>query len=80
MIAATKGVQDGEKAIAAAKGFAWTSPRGNMKIDATTRDLFQDIYARQVAKDPASGKLFNKEIKTNPLQPDYGREGVLVPD
>jgi len=80
MIAATKGAQDGDKAIAAAKGFAWTSPRGNMKIDATTRDLFQDINVRQVAKDPASGKLFNKEIKTYPLQPDYGREGVLMPN
>ena len=79
MIAATKGVADGDKAIAAAKGLAWTSPRGAMKIDPAMRDLTQDIYVRRVERDPATGKLFNLEVKTYPLQPDFGREGTPLP-
>lgn len=79
MIAATKGLKDGDKAIAAAKALSWVSPRGNMKIDPVTRDLVQDIYVREVARDPATGKLFNREIKTYPMQPDYGREGSIKP-
>lgn len=79
MIAATKGVKDGDKAMAAAKTLSWVSPRGNMKVDPVTRDLVQDIYVREVARDPATGKLFNKEIKTFALQPDFGREGSIKP-
>jgi branched-chain amino acid transport system substrate-binding protein len=77
MIAATKGIKDGDKAMAAAKALSWVSPRGKMKIDPATRDLVQDIYVREVVRDSGTGKLFNREIKTYPLQPDYGREGSI---
>ncbi len=79
MVAATKGAADGDKAVAAVKGMAWTSPRGAVKIDPVTRDFVQDIYVRRVERDPASKQLVNREIKTYPLQPDYGREGTPLP-
>ena len=79
MVAATKGVADGDKAVAAVKGLAWTSPRGSVKIDPTTRDFVQDIYVRRVERDPVTKTLINQEIRTYPLQPDYGRAGTPLP-
>jgi branched-chain amino acid transport system substrate-binding protein len=54
------------------KGLSWESPRGPVTIDAKSRDLIQNIYIREVAKD-ATGALYNREIKTYEAQPDYGR-------
>lgn len=71
MIAATAGKQDAEKAVAAVKGLAWTSPRGPVSIDASTRHITQTIYLREVAAD-ASGKLVNKEIASFANQGDPG--------
>jgi branched-chain amino acid transport system substrate-binding protein len=78
MIEATHGKKDGDAAIAAAKGYAFESPRGPVKIDPQTRDWIQNVYVRRVEKD-ANGKLYNKELAVFPMQPDYGRSGTPVP-
>ncbi|MCI2808121.1 ABC transporter substrate-binding protein [Eoetvoesiella caeni] len=58
MIEATGGKNDGDKAIASAKGFAWESPRGPVSIDPETREIVQNIYMRRVEK-VADGALGN---------------------
>ena len=63
MIDATKGARDPEGAMKAARGLAWESPRGPVKIDEKTRQLTENIYIRMVQKD-AMGVLYNKEVKT----------------
>jgi branched-chain amino acid transport system substrate-binding protein len=78
MIEATKGEKDGPKAIAAARGLKWESPRGPVEIDPKTRDFLQNVYLRVVEKD-AKGQLYNKEILAYPMQPDYGRAGHPIP-
>jgi branched-chain amino acid transport system substrate-binding protein len=65
MLKATDGKRDGDKAIAAIKGYHWMSPRGPVSIDAKTRDIVQNIYIRKVVKG-SDGKLFNKEFETIP--------------
>jgi len=76
MVEATKGQRDPAKALAAAKGWQWESPRGPLKIDAQSRELVQNVYVRVVEKD-ASGRLRNREIKTYEMQPDHGRSAAL---
>lgn len=71
MIEATGGKQDAEKAVEAVKGLSWTSPRGPVSIDPESRHITQNIYLREVAKDPA-GKFYNKEIQTFEKQGDPG--------
>ena len=56
----TNGSSDGEQLVAAMKGQSWTSPRGPMTIDATTRDVVQTVYLRRVER--VDGKLFNVEF------------------
>ncbi len=72
MIEVTKGAKDGDKAVQAAKGFAWKSPRGNVQIDAKSRDLIQDIHIRRVAE--VAGTVANEGIKVFEKQPDWGRQ------
>lgn len=55
MIKATGGKNDGDKAIAAVKGFAWESPRGPVSIDPNTREIIQNIYMRRVEKVAGGG-------------------------
>ena len=76
MVEATGGQKDGAKAIASVKGFAWESPRGPVKIDATSRELIQNVYMRVIDRDEA-GKLRNKEFLTFDNQPDHGRSAEL---
>jgi branched-chain amino acid transport system substrate-binding protein len=58
----TKGDTDGTKLVEAMKGLAWVSPRGPMSIDATTRDITQNVYVREVKK--VDGQLYNVEFAT----------------
>ncbi|HTE81069.1 MAG TPA: ABC transporter substrate-binding protein, partial [Reyranella sp.] len=60
----TNGDTNGEKLIAAMKGFAWESPRGPISIDPDTRDIVQNIYIRKVEK--VGGELYNVEFATIP--------------
>jgi branched-chain amino acid transport system substrate-binding protein len=53
---------DGAKMLAAAKGYAWESPRGPMKIDPKTRETIQNIYITKVGK--VDGRLMNVPFKT----------------
>lgn len=62
---------DGVKAVAAAKGMEWESPRGPVKIDPVSRSVVQNVYIRRVEKGP-DGKLINKEFATVPNVPDVG--------
>ena len=69
MIKAAKG--DGPKAIEAAKGLSWESPRGPLKLDPETRHVIQNVYIRRVEKDQ-QGRLVNKEFDKVELVPDLG--------
>lgn len=62
MIHGSGGKKDGEKAMAAIKGYSWSSPRGPMTIDAQTREPTQNVYIRRVVKE--NGTLYNKTIYT----------------
>jgi branched-chain amino acid transport system substrate-binding protein len=41
---------DGDKAVAALKGWKFASPRGPISIDPETRDIVQNIYVQKVVK------------------------------
>jgi branched-chain amino acid transport system substrate-binding protein len=56
----TGGDTDGEKLVAAMKGMAWTSPRGPMSIDPSTRDVIQTVYIRKV--EMRDGHYWNIEF------------------
>lgn len=62
---------DGVKAIEAAKGMEWESPRGPVKMDPVSRTVVQNVYLRRVEKG-ADGKLVNREFATVPNVPDLG--------
>ncbi|HEX4112366.1 MAG TPA: ABC transporter substrate-binding protein [Stellaceae bacterium] len=72
MLKATGGQRDGDKMMAAIKGYHWMSPRGPVSIDAKTRDIVQNIYIRKVVKE--NGVLFNKEFETIPNVHDQWHE------
>lgn len=52
---------DGDKLVEAMKGMAWTSPRGPMSIDPTTRDPIQTVYVRKV--EMVDGKPWSIEFE-----------------
>ncbi len=68
----TGGDATGDKFMAAAKGIAWTSPRGPVSIDPQTRDIVQTIYIRKVEK--VNGKLQNMEFESIPNVKDPGKQ------
>jgi len=68
----TGGDATGDKFLAAAKGMAWTSPRGPISIDPVTRDIVQTIYIRKVEK--VAGKLQNVEFENVPNFKDPGKQ------
>lgn len=68
----TGGDASGDKFMAAAKGMAWTSPRGPISIDAQTRDIVQTIYIRKVEK--VNGKLQNVEFDQVANLKDPGKQ------
>jgi branched-chain amino acid transport system substrate-binding protein len=67
---ATKGA-GGEPLLAAMKGQLFESPRGQVLIDAQTRDIVQDIYIRKVEKK--DGQLYNVEFDVQKGVKDPGK-------
>jgi branched-chain amino acid transport system substrate-binding protein len=65
------GDADGDKAMAALKGYKWISPRGPVMIDPETRDIVQTVYIRKVEKK--DGKLANVEFDKIPDVKDPGK-------
>ena len=66
----TKGA-GGEALLAAMKGQLFESPRGQVLIDAQTRDIVQDIYVRKVER--VGGELFNVEFDVQKAVKDPGK-------
>jgi branched-chain amino acid transport system substrate-binding protein len=64
----TKGDASPDKIMEALKGLSFESPRGPITIDATTRDIVQNIYLRRVEKK--NGVLQNVEFSTVPMVKD----------
>ncbi len=59
-IKATGGKLDGEKAVAALKGWKFESPRGPIQIDPQTRDIIMNEYLSQAAFE--NGRVVQKNI------------------
>jgi branched-chain amino acid transport system substrate-binding protein len=66
----TKGA-GGEALLAAMKGQIFESPRGQILIDAQTRDIVQDIYTRKVERK--DGQLWNVEFDVQKAVKDPGK-------
>ncbi len=70
---ATKGA-GGDALLAAMKGQLFESPRGQVLIDAQTRDIVQDIYIRKVERVPSMGNgLYNVEFDVIKAVKDPGK-------
>ncbi len=60
-VQALKGKVEGDKAVAALKGWKFDSPRGPILIDPDTRDIIMNEYLSEVVRGP-DGKLHQKQI------------------
>ena len=69
---ATKGKGGGDALLAAMKGQVFESPRGQVLIDAQTRDIVQDVYLRKVEKK--NGQLYNVEFDVIKAVKDPGKD------
>lgn len=67
---ATRGA-GGEALVNAMKGQIFESPRGQVLIDAQTRDIVQDVYLRKVER--VNGKLYNVEFDVEKFVKDPGK-------
>jgi branched-chain amino acid transport system substrate-binding protein len=73
VIKATGGKVDGDKAMAVLRGWKNPdSPRGEIMIDADTRDIVQHVYIRRV--ETVGDKLVNTEFETLPMTKDPWKE------
>jgi branched-chain amino acid transport system substrate-binding protein len=61
----------GEPLMNAMKGQIWESPRGQVYIDAQTRDIVLDMYIRKVEK--INGQLWNVEFDAIKEMKDPGK-------
>ena len=68
---ATKGQGGGDALLAAMKGQVFESPRGQVLVDAQTRDVVQDVYLRKVEKK--DGQLYNVEFDVIKAVKDPGK-------
>lgn len=68
---ATGGKGDGPALLDKMKGQVFESPRGQVLIDAQTRDIVQDVYLRKVEKK--DGKLYNVEFDVLKAVKDPGK-------
>ncbi len=67
---ASKGA-GGDALLNAMKGQIFESPRGQVLIDAQTRDIVQDVYIRKVER--VDGKLYNVEFDVQKFVRDPGK-------
>jgi branched-chain amino acid transport system substrate-binding protein len=65
VVAAQNGNLDPDKTMELLRGMKFESPRGPIEIDATTRDIVQNLYIRRTEK--VDGKLVNVELETIPM-------------
>jgi len=68
---ATKGQGGGDALLANMKGQIFESPRGQVLIDAQTRDIVQDVYIRRVERK--DGQLWNVEFDVQKAVKDPGK-------
>ncbi|HEY1226612.1 MAG TPA: ABC transporter substrate-binding protein [Ramlibacter sp.] len=68
----TGGKGGGEALVTAMKGQVFESPRGQVLIDAQTRDIVQDVYLRKVEKK--NGQLYNVEFDVIKAVKDPGKD------
>jgi branched-chain amino acid transport system substrate-binding protein len=66
-------LDDGDKVIAALKGWKHSGPRGDILIDPATRDIVQDERAEEVIRKP-DGKLGTKVLGVVPQVKDQCKE------
>jgi branched-chain amino acid transport system substrate-binding protein len=66
-------LDDGEKIVAALKGWKHNGPRGDIMIDPVTRDIVQDERAEEVIRKP-DGKLGVKILGVVPQVKDQCKE------
>jgi branched-chain amino acid transport system substrate-binding protein len=60
----TNGAGNGDQLLEAMKGQIFESPRGQIYIDAITRDIVQSVYVRRVEKNvKGDGELYNVEFQ-----------------
>ncbi|MCR5885101.1 ABC transporter substrate-binding protein [Rhizobacter sp. J219] len=71
---ATKGKGGGDALLEAMKGQVFESPRGQVMIDAQTRDVVHDIYIRKVER--VNGQLWNQEFDVQKAVKDPGKLGA----
>jgi len=64
MLKATGGKPDGDKMMAAIKGYTFKSPRGTVTVDPNTREMIQSDYVTKVEK--VNGQLANVVLKGFP--------------
>jgi branched-chain amino acid transport system substrate-binding protein len=65
------GGQGGDALLKAMKGQSFESPRGQITIDAQTRDIVQDVYIRKVER--VGGSLYNVEFDAEKAVKDPGK-------
>lgn len=76
-IKATGGKLDGDKAIAALKGWKYDSPRGPIQIDPNTRDIIMNEYLSQA--EFKNGKVVQKNIGKIEAVKDACKENKVGP-
>jgi branched-chain amino acid transport system substrate-binding protein len=76
-IKATGGKLDGDKAVAALKGWKFASPRGPIQIDPNTRDIIMNEYLSQASFQ--NGKVVQKNIGKIEAVKDACKENKVGP-
>ena len=77
-VQALKGKMDGDKAVAALKGWKFNSPRGPIMIDPDTRDIIMNEYLVEVVKG-TDGKLHQKQLGKIDNVKDACKEQKIAP-
>ena len=72
IIKSVTGKIDGDRAVAALKGWKHNSPRGPISIDPATRDIIQNIYVQKVVKK--DGRYGMELLETIPSVKDPCKE------